>query len=116
MDSESRIQSEFYQWWQNNYCLKGMLGDCASIPNEGDRGKNRNLDSTGRKAGFPDFLCIYGAKACLIEFKAVGGDPSPKQKERIEHLQSIGFPVTVCDNIDDAKKFVGKVFCLEIVL
>jgi len=59
------------------------------------------------QAGYPD-LCFF-AKGCynfLIEVKKPGEEPTPLQAERIRILKSLGFPVHVCDSVEEGKEAV----------
>lgn len=53
--------------------------------------------------GYPDrIFWLPGGRVVLIEFKAPGGSPRPKQLKIHETLRDLGFRVEVCDNELDA--------------
>jgi hypothetical protein len=60
--------------------------------------------------GYPDDFFFYQRKVAIIEFKAPGKRPEPIQKVRMEELMDLGFPVLLCDDVDDGIMFLKAVF------
>lgn len=54
-------------------------------------------------SGWPDRMhLIAGGRPFLIEYKAPGQAPRPRQDERIKTLERLGYDVEVHDNRDEA--------------
>jgi hypothetical protein len=95
--SESKIQAECYQWFNNNYCLfsNNPRGLMFSIPNE-LAGNNAVITmqakAMGLTAGVSDTIVILpNSKVLFIEFKNDVGRQSVKQKEFEERVNKLGF-------------------------
>lgn len=57
--------------------------------------------------GWPDrVFLVPGGRPLLIEFKAPGEEPNPRQAFRIECLRTWGYDVGVCDNEHDAMQLI----------
>ena len=110
MKSESKIQQEFVQWFNNNYCLihhnpRWMI---FHIPNEGKN--NANLISIGLYPGAADVQIIDPlTKSHFIELKAKGKKHRPNQIKFQEHCKQMGIPYYLVDNIDDALAIGHKI-------
>jgi hypothetical protein len=65
--------------------------------------------SIGGNTGWPDrMFLIKGGKPLLIEFKAPGKQPYPRQVYIHDMLLGLGYEVQVHDNADDAVEAVRK--------
>lgn len=110
MKSESKIQQEFVQWFNNNYCLihhnpRWMI---LHIPNEGKN--NGKLVSIGLYPGVADLLIVApNGKSFFIEVKAQGGNQSPNQKKFEKHCNQTGVNYWIVDNIEDALAIGDKI-------
>ena len=55
-------------------------------------------------AGWPDYLYLYEGKLVFHEYKRPGGKLTLLQAMRIHDLIEQRFVVTVCDDVDEAKR------------
>lgn len=63
-------------------------------------------------SGMPDFdIFITGGKLLMMEFKAPGNLPTPKQAGRHKILIDLGYEVHVCDNKEYGKSVID--FAME---
>ena len=58
--------------------------------------------------GIPDRLFMLDGKVLFIEFKKPGAVPTRIQRWAINNLQAHGFDAAVVDDIEQAKKLVGR--------
>ena len=98
-----------------------MMGKCfppmfvAHVPNGAHLGGGRQararqmgaLKGDGLKVGFPDLVCLWNGKAYFMEVKnSEGGKLSDVQKETLERLEGMGFPVAVVTSDKEAFDFL----------
>lgn len=77
--SESRLQSNCYQWAYNTYPqVRGLF---FSVPNGGTRNvrEAQTLKATGLTPGIPDMILLSNATVYGFEFKSLTGRVSPTQ-------------------------------------
>lgn len=94
--TESKLQQEIYNYYQNNFCLKhheprGMI---FSVPNGGTRNKLEamTLKATGLLPGVSDLICILPTgKILFVELKTEKGIQSDAQKEFEQRITALGF-------------------------
>lgn len=55
------------------------------------------------RGSFPDRFLAREGRIILIEFKALGETPTPKQRKRHRELRAHGVEVFVIDNLEEAK-------------
>ena len=69
----------------------------------------RNCFRPGVNVGFPDetFL-IPGGRPLIVEFKAPGKKPTPKQRLEIQRLKEEGYDVEVCDSLESFKTALDR--------
>lgn len=111
--TESKLQQDIFNWYQNNYCLKfheprGMI---FSIPNGGTRNKLEamTLKSTGLLAGASDLIVILpSGKILFIELKTEKGIQSDAQKEFEERIKTLGFQYHLIRSLDEFKNTIGN--------
>ena len=60
--------------------------------------------------GQPDRMFIRNRKVLFIEFKAPGEDLSPLQRKWFNDLQWQGMTVWVCDDIEEGKQAIDRIF------
>ena len=60
--------------------------------------------------GQPDRMFIKNGKVLFIEFKAPGKDLSALQRKWFKDLQWQGMTVWFCDDIEDGKQAIDRVF------
>lgn len=58
------------------------------------------------RGSFPDRYLVRNGRTILIEFKAPGEPPRPKQAKRHRELRAHGAEVFVVDNLEDAKEIL----------
>ena len=109
---ESKIQSECFIWYNNNFCLKfhNPRGMMFSVPNElGGRNKvgTALARSTGLMAGVSDAILILpNSKIIFIEFKTAKGRQTEKQKEFEERVKKHGYEYFIIRSLDEFKKLI----------
>lgn len=65
--------------------------------------------TTPTDTGWPDrIFWIFGGRPLLVEFKAPGEEPEPKQVYIINELIRLGYDVEVHDNADEAIKSITE--------
>ncbi len=110
--SESKLQSECYQWYNNNYCLKihKPRGLMFSIPNElGGRNAIGTMmaKAIGLTAGVSDTIVILpSGKLLFVEFKTSTGRQSDKQKEFEKIVSELGFEYKIIRTFEEFKKMI----------
>lgn len=63
----------------------------------------------GVRVSFPDeMFLIPGGRPLLIEFKAPGKKPTPKQAAEIAQLRKEGYDVEVCDSAEKFKEVLDE--------
>lgn len=109
---ESKIQSECFIWYNNNFCLKfhNPRGMMFSVPNELG-GKNKISTalarSTGLMAGVSDTIIILpNSKFIFVEFKTQTGKQSEKQKEFEERVKKHGYDYFIIRSVEEFKKLI----------
>ena len=58
--------------------------------------------------GTPDRLFMLNGRVLFLEFKRPGAKPSPLQRYMITQLQANGFDAVVVDEVEQAKKLIGR--------
>jgi hypothetical protein len=84
----------------------------SSVPNGGTRNKVEaaKLKATGLTAGIPDvFIILPKGNVAWIEFKALNGVLSPKQKIIHEHMATLGHEVYVVRSDAEFDAVVEKI-------
>ena len=67
------------------------------------RWENALLKALGVKAGIPDIVVVYAARAFFIELKAPGRLASKIQKDMHAQLGDAGCPVAVCKTLPEVE-------------
>jgi len=60
-------------------------------------------------SGVPDVLAIKDGRACWLECKRPGQQPTPIQILRMKELREAGCPVAVVTSADEARAFLESV-------
>ena len=109
---ENKIQSECFQWYHNNYCLKhhNPRGIMFSVPNE-LAGTNKiammQAKAMGLVSGVSDTILILPNGTLLFcEFKDAFGKQSDKQKEFEAIVSNLGFEYKLIRNLEDFKTWI----------
>ena len=111
--TESKLQQDIFNWYQNNYCLKfheprGMI---FSIPNGGTRNKLEaiTMKATGLLAGASDLIVILpNGKLFFIELKTETGTQSDKQKDFENRVSALGYEYKIIRTLEEFKNFVNE--------
>jgi len=111
--SESSLQQDIFNFYQNNYCLKfhNPRGLIFSIPNGGTRNKLEaiTMKATGLLAGASDLIVILpNGKLFFIELKIEKGIQSDKQKHFENRVSDLGFKYKIIRTLDEFKNFVNE--------
>ena len=109
---ESKLQSECYIWYNNNYCLKNQdqRGLMFSIPNE--LGTNNALTTmlskaTGLLPGVADTVVILPTKDLIfVEFKTDVGRQSKAQKEFEKRVTDLAYKYFVIRSLSEFKELI----------
>lgn len=109
--TESKIQQEIYQWFQNTYCLKhhSPRGMILSIPNGGTRNKMEaiTLKATGLLPGASDLIVITpNGKILFIELKTEKGVQSDVQKDFESRVSALGYEYHVVKSLEQFKSII----------
>jgi hypothetical protein len=111
--TESKLQQDIFNFYQNNYCLKfhNPRGLIFSIPNGGTRNKLEaiTMKATGLLAGASDLIIILpNGKLFFIELKIEKGIQSDKQKEFENRVSDLGFEYKIIRSLDEFKNFIHE--------
>jgi hypothetical protein len=111
--TESKLQQEIFNFYQNNYCLKfhNPRGLIFSIPNGGTRNKLEaiTMKATGLLAGASDLIVILpNGKLFFMELKIEKGIQSDKQKEFENRVSDLGFEYKIIRSLDEFKNFIHE--------
>lgn len=90
MDSEERIQGEFFQWvWNSQIIPRGCMW---AVPNGGfrDRRTANVLKATGVVSGVWDLHIFYKGKFYILETKTQNGRLSKEQENWLKLMQENG--------------------------
>ena len=108
--TESKLQQEIFNWYQNNYCLKfhEPRGLIFSIPNGGTRNKLEaiTMKATGLLAGASDLVVIFpNSKLAFVELKTEKGTQSDKQKNFEKRVTDLGFEYKLIRTLEEFKQW-----------
>ena len=109
---ESKLQSECYIWYNNNYCLKNneKRGLMFAVPNE--LGTNNALTTmlskaTGLLPGVADTIVILPSKELVfVEFKTDIGRQSKAQKDFEKRVTDLAYKYFVIRSLSDFKELI----------
>lgn len=106
MKSESALQQQIFNWYNNNYCLKNMKnrGLIFSIPNGGTRNimEAMTLKATGLLKGASDLIVILpNGKLIFVELKQPKGIQSTEQKDFESRVILLGFEYHIVKSLED---------------
>jgi hypothetical protein len=110
-ESESRIQTLMYVWFQNSYRQYGKL--FIKVTNEGKRTarEGMRLKGEGLRPGVPDIFIALprGPYAGLwIEVKRPGEAPRANQVQMIETLTAQGYRVEVVTSLATFQELINE--------
>ena len=109
---ESKIQSECFIWYNNNYCLtfhepRGLM---FSVPNE--LGGNNAIStalakSTGLTSGVSDTIVILpNGRLIFVEFKTAKGVQSKSQKAFEKRVTAHGYDYYIVRSLGEFKELI----------
>jgi hypothetical protein len=106
MKSESALQQQIFNWYNNNYCLKNLVnrGMIFSIPNGGTRNimEAMTLKATGLLKGASDLVVILpNGKLMFVELKQPKGIQSIDQKNFENRVKILGFEYHIIKSLDE---------------
>jgi hypothetical protein len=109
--TESKLQQEIFNFYQNNYCLKfhNPRGMIFSIPNGGTRNKLEaiTMKATGLLAGASDLIVILpNGKLSFIELKTDTGKQSDKQIDFENRVNALGFEYKIIRSLEEFKQWI----------
>jgi hypothetical protein len=115
MKSESALQQQIFNWYNNNYCLKNMLnrGMIFSIPNGGTRHimEAMTLKATGLLKGASDLIVILpNKKLIFVELKMPKGVQSIEQKDFESRVILLGFEYYIIRSLEEFKGLICPVY------
>lgn len=107
--TESKLQQEIFQWFQNTYCLKHHNPRLCifSVPNGGTRNKLEaiTLKATGLLPGVSDLIILQpNGKTIFVEVKTEKGIQSEKQKDFETTVTNLGFEYYLVRSLDEFKQ------------
>lgn len=108
MKSESALQQQIFNWYNNNYCLKNIekRGMIFSIPNGGTRHimEAMTLKATGLLKGASDLIVILpNGKLMFVELKQPKGIQSLEQKDFENRVKLLGFEYHIVKSLEEFK-------------
>lgn len=112
--SEIKIQSECYQWFNNNYCLASNIprGLMFSVPNElagNNAVTTMQAKASGLTAGVSDTIAILPTgKILFIEFKNEIGKQSVKQKEFEQIVTNLNHQYHIIRSLEQFKELIWQ--------
>lgn len=106
MKSESALQQQIFNWYNNNYCLKNIekRGMIFSIPNGGTRHlmEAMTLKATGLLKGASDLIVILpNGKLMFVELKQPKGIQSLEQKDFESRVKILGFEYHIIRSLEE---------------
>lgn len=109
--TESKIQQQIFEWYQNNYCLKfheprAMI---FSIPNGGTRNKLEaiTMKATGLLAGASDLVVILpNGELIFVEVKTETGKQSDKQIDFEQRVKTLGYEYKLIKSLEEFKQWI----------
>jgi hypothetical protein len=109
--TESKIQQEIVNWYNNTYCLKfhEPRGLIFAVPNGGTRNKLEaiTLKATGMLAGVSDLIVILpNGKLIFVEIKTDKSKQSEKQIEFEHRVKALGYEYCIIRSLDEFKKII----------
>lgn len=107
--TESKLQQEIFQWFQNTYCLKHHNPRLCifSVPNGGTRNQLEaiTLKATGLLPGVSDLIILQpNGKTIFVEVKTEKGIQSEKQKDFETTVTNLGFEYYLVRSLDEFKQ------------
>lgn len=109
--TESKLQQEIVNFYNNEFCLKfhKPRGILFSIPNGGTRNKLEamTMKATGLLAGASDLIVILpNSKLLFIEVKIDKGLQSEKQIDFENRVKKLGYDYFIVRSLDEFKNIV----------
>lgn len=109
--TESKLQQQIFEWYNNNYCLKhhSPRGLIFSIPNGGTRNKLEaiTMKATGLLAGASDLIIILpNGKLTFLELKTETGKQSDKQIEFEKRVTDLGYEYKLIRNLQEFQSWI----------
>ena len=109
--TESKIQQEIFNYYNNNYCLKhhNHRGLIFAVPNGGTRNKIEaiTLKSTGTLKGVSDLIVtLPNGKLVYIEIKTETGKQSPEQIDFQKRVEDLGYDYYLIRNLYKFKEML----------
>jgi len=109
--TESLLQQQIYQWYNNTFCLKhhNPRHIIFAVPNGGHREMIDAiiLKRTGVVPGVSDLIVIRPNEIVFVEVKRPEGIQSEKQKKFERTVTSLGFKYYLVYSLKDFKNIFG---------
>lgn len=110
--TESKLQQEIFNYYQNNYCLKthNPRGVIFSVPNGGTRNKLEalTLKATGLLPGVSDLIVILpNGKILFIEIKTETGIQSPAQKDFQHRITTLNYEYHLVRSLEEFQRVIN---------
>jgi len=116
MQSESKVQQQCVQWYNNTYCLvhHNPRGLIFHIPNQ----NQYKLTNIGVLAGVSDLIIILPTKPneatgqlIFVEVKDNTGKQSDKQRAFECRIDALGYTYAVVRSLEEFKQLIKKLTC-----
>jgi len=105
MDSEEKIQSEFYIWFHNTYPeYRGLL--CYNLNNSRNKIDGARNRALGLQPGRSDMTFYWNGTAHFLELKNEIGVQSTGQKEWEALIVKHGFKYGIFKTVDSLKTYI----------
>lgn len=135
--SESKLQSDCFVWFNNNYCLKNHNPRCYifSVPGEmamqarammvanGMSSKKadtitaqliNNAKNTGFRTGVSDLIIISNTGVWFVELKCEGNYQQQNQKDFEKIVKDLNQNYYVIKSLDEFKNIVKEKICIFV--
>jgi len=113
LKSESRLQSECYQWFYNTYPnFRGLLFHVPNQLTSNNAISAAILKGMGVYPGVSDFvgICPVSARFFAIEMKTPTGKQSPAQKKWENRISEFGVKYYLCSSLEDFKSIISEIY------
>ena len=104
LGKEDHLQHQVINWLKYKYPKVRY----HHSPNEGKRSKFEQFKYKflGSDSGFPDLIIFIGNKFFVVELKIKPNKPSPSQIDWLSFFESMGVPIKVAYDFDEAVNFI----------
>ena len=105
IDSEERIQTMCYVWFNNEFpALRGLL--CYNLGNSKNAIQGAKNRAMGLQRGRSDMVLYFNGTATMIELKTASGEQSDAQKDWELAVRIQGFEYHLVRSLSEFQKII----------